>query len=97
MKALITGISGAWTRAARIPGEKAHEVICPLDDAHRALEFYNYYVIQPSITFINPVDYEKNPLRETGQLVTDDFEYSSDSNPHFPSVSGLRELAAQCA
>jgi UDP-N-acetylglucosamine 4,6-dehydratase/5-epimerase len=78
------------------PGEKVHEVMCPRDDAHRVLEFHDHYVIQPSIIFIDPIDYEKNPLAETGKLVADEFEYSSGSNPYFLSVSELRELAAKC-
>lgn len=74
------------------PGEKLHEVMCPADDSHLTLEFHDHYVIKPSITFQTPVDYTVNPLGEHGQPVPHGFEYNSGTNPHFLTVSEIREL-----
>jgi UDP-N-acetylglucosamine 4,6-dehydratase/5-epimerase len=74
------------------PGEKLHEVMCPLDDSHLTLAFDDHYVIQPSITFYKHPDYHQNGLGETGENVSPEFEYSSGSNSHFLSVPEIREL-----
>jgi UDP-N-acetylglucosamine 4,6-dehydratase/5-epimerase len=60
------------------PGEKVHEVMCPLDDAHLTLEFEDHFVIQPAISF--DLDFQKNSCGETGSPVVEDFQYSSDRN-----------------
>jgi len=62
------------------PGEKLHEVMCPLDDSHLTLEFHDHFVIKPSITFSAPIDYTKNNLNEHGQNVEQGFEYNSKDN-----------------
>jgi len=74
------------------PGEKLHEVMCPLDDAHRTLEFADHYVIEPSIRFIEKVDFAHNRLGETGKPVAEGFEYNSGTNPHFLTVEELRAM-----
>ncbi len=74
------------------PGEKLHEVMCPGDDSHLTLEFADHYVIQPSINFIEEVDYRENRLGEQGMPVSPGFEYNSGRNPHFLSVEELRLL-----
>ncbi len=62
-------------------GEKLHEVMVPKDDSRLTLEFDDYYVIKPSITFTKGnVDYKKNKLCEIGKNVEIGFEYSSDKN-----------------
>jgi UDP-N-acetylglucosamine 4,6-dehydratase len=77
------------------PGEKLHEVMCPFDDSRLTLEFQDHFVIKPSISFARLVDYEKNRLGETGELVAGGFEYSSGSNPVFLDVAAIRALVAQ--
>ncbi|HAO22838.1 MAG TPA: UDP-N-acetylglucosamine 4,6-dehydratase (inverting) [Desulfobacteraceae bacterium] len=73
------------------PGEKLHEIMCPLDDSHLTLEFDDHYIIQPAIRFYGmDMDYHKNRLGETGQPVAKGFEYNSGSNPHFLSVEDLK-------
>jgi len=62
------------------PGEKLHEVMCPLDDSHLTLEFSDHFVIKPSITFSAPIDYTKNNLNEKGKSVIQGFEYNSRDN-----------------
>ncbi|MDP2879939.1 MAG: UDP-N-acetylglucosamine 4,6-dehydratase (inverting) [Sulfuricella sp.] len=74
------------------PGEKLHEIMCPLDNAHQTLEFADHYVICPAITFIIQVDYKTNAIGEPGKPVEEGFEYSSGTNPHFLTVGELQEL-----
>jgi len=75
------------------PGEKLHEVMCPVDDAYHTFEFEDHYVIAPSITFTSRGnDFDINALGEKGKLVDFDFEYNSSSNTHFLSIDELTEL-----
>lgn len=76
------------------PGEKLHEVMCPLDDSHLTLEFHDHYVIQPSFAFTTRSDYKLNNLGETGTPVADGFEYSSGTNTEVLDAAGLRRLVA---
>ncbi|MBN2781790.1 MAG: UDP-N-acetylglucosamine 4,6-dehydratase (inverting) [Campylobacterales bacterium] len=62
------------------PGEKLHEIMCPLDDSHITLEFDDHFVIKPSIVFTTPIDYTKNNLGESGKAVEAGFEYNSRDN-----------------
>jgi len=72
------------------PGEKLHEVMCPGADARLTLEFDDHYVIKPSISFAEKVDYQLNRLQERGRPVADDFEFDSGTNPLFMSVSDIK-------
>ncbi len=71
------------------PGEKVHEIMCPLDTAHDTLEFHDHYVIKPTIYEFSNIDYTKNNLGEEGKEVEDGFEYHSGKNPWFLSVEEL--------
>ncbi|MCX6052221.1 MAG: UDP-N-acetylglucosamine 4,6-dehydratase (inverting) [Campylobacterales bacterium] len=62
------------------PGEKLHELMCPVDDSHITLEFDDHFVIKPSITFSSPIDYTTNALNEKGKSVKQGFEYNSRDN-----------------
>ncbi len=62
------------------PGEKLHEVMCPLDDSHITLEFEDHFVIKPSILFSAPIDYSINRIGEKGKNVEAGFEYNSKNN-----------------
>ena len=77
------------------PGEKVHEIMCPVDDAHQTLAFDSHYVIKPTIQFSDEDLYTQNALGERGHPVSEDFEYHSATNPHFLSVEELRQLNAQ--
>ena len=79
------------------PGEKLHEIMCPLDDSHTTLEFDDHYVIRPAVTFLKAPDYELNGKRERGRPVAVDFEYNSGTNPHFLSVKQIRAMIRECA
>ena len=75
------------------PGEKLHEKMCSINEAHLTLDFKDHYVIQPSISFFdNNIKYSKNALNEEGKLVSKDFEYRSDNNNHFLSVQEIIKL-----
>ena len=78
------------------PGEKLHELMVPLDDARMTLEFEDHFVIQPSARFTNvDIDFAVDGLGERGKPVDEDFEYRSDTNPHFLSVAETAALNQQ--
>jgi len=72
------------------PGEKIHEIMCPADDSHLTLEFDDHYVITPSITFTNKLDFTTNAIGDNGRSVEQSFEYNSGTNPHFLTIDELR-------
>jgi UDP-N-acetylglucosamine 4,6-dehydratase len=72
------------------PGEKLHEVMCPVDDSHITIEFHDHYVIKPSITFLTPIDYMTNSIGEHGKNVPTGFEYNSKENDQWLSHEELR-------
>jgi UDP-N-acetylglucosamine 4,6-dehydratase len=75
------------------PGEKLHEIMCPADDSHLALEFEDHFVLQPSIRFYSlEMDYSANQLGETGKPVEFGFEYNSGTNPRFLDVDEIRDF-----
>lgn len=75
------------------PGEKLHEVMCPADDSHLALEFNEHYVLRPTIRFYNHNnDYMRDGLGEVGVPVLQGFEYNSGTNPRFLSVAEIVEF-----
>ena len=69
------------------PGEKLHEVMVPKDDARRTLEYEDYYLIQPDFNF-----WGRRFNGENGKPVSNDFEYSSDTNPWKLSIEEAREM-----
>ena len=78
------------------PGEKLHEIMCPMDDSHLTLEFDDHFVIQPSIRFYSQnSDYAENALGEKAKLVAEGFEYNSGTNPHFLSLEEIRQFNQQ--
>jgi UDP-N-acetylglucosamine 4,6-dehydratase len=78
------------------PGEKLHEIMCPADDSHLALEFADHFVLQPTIRFYHHTnDYAVNGLGERGTPVPQGFEYNSGTNPHFLGVQELAILNQQ--
>ena len=75
------------------PGEKLHEIMCPVDDSHLTIEFERHYVISPTIRFYGrDIDYSVSPLDEKGKKVKQGFEYNSGSNPRFLTVEELRDI-----
>mgnify|MGYP001295335142 CR=1 FL=1 len=75
------------------PGEKLHEKMCSVHEAHLTLDFKDHYVIKPSINFYDKnINYSKNKLKEVGRPVAKDFEYRSDNNTHFLTVQEIIKL-----
>ena len=74
------------------PGEKLHEIMCPVDNAHQTLEFHDHYVICPSFQFITIPEYTTYAIGETGHYVENTFEYSSCTNPDLLTADKLYEL-----
>jgi len=74
------------------PGEKLHEVMCPVESSHLTLEFDDHYVIKPTIEYSYSVDYSCNALGELGIPVAQDFVYSSDLNQEWLTSTQLLEM-----
>jgi UDP-N-acetylglucosamine 4,6-dehydratase/5-epimerase len=74
------------------PGEKLHEIMCPADDSHLTLEFFDHYVIKPAIQFSSASDFAVNKLGEKGKPVEQGFEFHSGKNPHFLKIEEIREF-----
>lgn len=74
------------------PGEKLHEVMCPMDDCHLTVEFKDHFIIRPTINFNRPVDYLVNARDERGVPVPDGFEYSSGKNTDWVTPQQLKEM-----
>lgn len=78
------------------PGEKLHEIMCPADDSYHTIEFKDYYVITPSITFSSRNnDFAVNALGEHGVPVAQGFEYNSLNNQHFLTITELQTMNQQ--
>ena len=74
------------------PGEKLHEVMCPVESSHLTLEFDDHYVLKPTIEYSYSLDYTTNALGEEGIPVAPDFVYSSDVNQEWLTNSQLWEI-----
>ncbi len=72
------------------PGEKLHEVMIPVDDARRALEFKTHFVVQPNFPWWNP----KNTNHRDGRPCPDGFYYGSDNNPDRLTGFALAQMIA---
>jgi UDP-N-acetylglucosamine 4,6-dehydratase/5-epimerase len=77
------------------PGEKLHEVMCPVESSHLTLEFADHYVITPTIEYPHKVDYTCNTLGEKGTPVPDEFVYSSDNNTEWLTAQELLDMIAK--
>ncbi len=73
------------------PGEKLHEVMCPKDESHLVRKFNNYYIIFPTIQFVNSNNVKNNFIMK-GKKVEKNFEYNSRDNDHFLTISQIRNL-----
>jgi UDP-N-acetylglucosamine 4,6-dehydratase len=74
------------------PGEKLHEVMCPVESSHLTYEFNDHFVIAPTIEYPYHVDYTSNRLEEFGKLVDPEFVYSSDNNTDWLDAERLLKL-----
>lgn len=67
-------------------GEKIHEVMIPIDEARRTVEFDRYYIMQPDFPFWGK---RNNP---GGKPVDDNFEYNSGTNPWILTVEDMKRI-----
>ena len=67
-------------------GEKIHEVMIPLDEARRTLEFDGYYILQPDFRF-----WERRN-NHAGKPVDENFEYNSGTNPWILTVDEMKRI-----
>lgn len=75
------------------PGEKLSEILCSKDEYFNTIEFKDYYVIKPTIRFVDKkIDYQTSKDRERGKPVAKDFEYSSSNNKNFLSIRELKNF-----
>jgi len=81
-----------WEVVGVRPGEKLHEVMCPADDSRLTLEFDEFFVIKPTIAFLQPVDYAVSKTGERARPVPENFVYESGSNSHFLAIDEIRRL-----
>lgn len=75
------------------PGEKIHEIMITKPDAKYTLELEKYYVTIPVLITNNNT--KKFTEKYGENWVDNDFEYSSETNPNFLSISQLRDLLAK--
>jgi UDP-N-acetylglucosamine 4,6-dehydratase/5-epimerase len=69
------------------PGEKLHEQMIALEDAHYTYEYSSYFKILPSIN-----NWSKDPERiGNGIKVESDFVYSSDNNKDWMEIETLKK------
>lgn len=74
------------------PGEKLHELMCPVDSSLDTIEFKDHFVIKPSFNFNKMRDFTKNALGELGHPVAPEFEYNSRDNPDFLNIEQIQQL-----
>jgi UDP-N-acetylglucosamine 4,6-dehydratase len=75
------------------PGEKLHEVMCPVDDSYHTFEFHDHYVIAPTITFNSRSnEFSTNQLGEHAGNVEQGFEYNSLTNSVYLNVDEIKQL-----
>jgi len=70
------------------PGEKLHETMVPVDDAHSTMELDDRYVILPSHDNWRREAY----LGDGARPVDDEFSYASNTNPEMLDARGLQIL-----
>jgi UDP-N-acetylglucosamine 4,6-dehydratase/5-epimerase len=71
------------------PGEKLHEVLISEDEARHTVELKKMFVVQPAESFGFGYDWQ-----DKGQLISDDFRYSSDNNTEWLDLQGIKDLIA---
>ncbi len=72
------------------PGEKLHETLVSVDESFNTLEFKEYYVIVPSITFTGRPEYQINVWGEKGVKKEYGFVFSSNKNDRWLTVEDIR-------
>lgn len=68
------------------PGEKLHEVLVSAEESRHALEFDDFFVIQPAFAWW------RMPQWPDAKPITEGFRYTSDSNDRWLSAAELLEM-----
>lgn len=72
------------------PGEKLHEIMIPRDDARNAIDYGNFFVIQPPHAWWD----DKAFIDKNGGIpCSKNFEYSSETNNVWLSVDEIKNMA----
>jgi len=71
------------------PGEKLHEILVPVDDGRRAIEFDDCFVIPPAF---REWDAEQHVNLAEGTACPDGFEYTSDNNKQWLTAEQLTDM-----
>ncbi|NLY80509.1 MAG: UDP-N-acetylglucosamine 4,6-dehydratase (inverting), partial [Lysinibacillus sp.] len=71
------------------PGEKLHEAMITQDDARHTVEFDDYYVILPELSWW------KTEALPGGKPLPDGFVYTSDTNSQWLTIEELKELVEE--
>ena len=71
------------------PGEKLHEVMLPEDDARKAIDIGDRFVILP------PVEWQAPDREYQGKQCAEDFRYASDTNDEWIATDALRKTIAE--
>ena len=75
------------------PGEKLHEVMCPVDYSGLTLEFKDYFLIKPPLKFTHmDIDYSKNSLNEKAIKPKIGEEYNSLDNDIYLNTEQLKNI-----
>lgn len=69
------------------PGEKIHEQMISQEDARHTLEFDDYYIIQPDLTW-----WKMRAKNMGGKPVPLDFSYNSGANTEWLSIKDMQKL-----
>jgi UDP-N-acetylglucosamine 4,6-dehydratase len=72
-------------------GEKLHEALIIRDEAVNTLQFDDFYVVKPTLSWWQE-NVQGAPWYESGRAVPADFEYSSDRNDRWLDAEGFRKL-----
>ena len=70
------------------PGEKMHEMLIPQDEAHLAVEYDDYFVLEPVLEF-----WKREGKKTNGKRCPREFSYASNNNGWY---LGIEELKAMC-
>ena len=71
------------------PGEKLHEVLISEDEARHTVEMDKLFVVQPAEAIWFGYSWQ-----EKGKLLENGFRYSSDNNPEWLDLEGIRKYVA---
>jgi len=74
------------------PGEKLHEEMITETDALNTIEFKDYFVILPSMDFLNIKEFTTT---FHGKPCSEDFRYCSGTNSQWLSVAQIRQLVQE--